>query len=150
LDVFEELISPQIESEGLTFKYVDRSCEPGEEYWYRVDVEDEEGRRVLFETEPIATPAMPLTLYQNHPNPFNPSTTIRYYLPDECQVTLDLYDSSGRLITRLLTREKQPKGRHSVEWRGCDKRGRAVSSGVYFYRLQTGKETISRKMILLK
>jgi flagellar hook assembly protein FlgD len=95
-------------------------------------------------------PAMPLTLHQNHPNPFNPSTTISYYLPEASVVTLELYDSSGRLISRLYDGVKQDKGTHEAGWRGMDAQGRSVSSGVYFYRLTSGKETISKKMVLLR
>jgi len=84
------------------------------------------------------------------PNPFNPVTRISYYLPIDCQVALEVYDSSGRLIARLLDREIQPKGMQTVEWRGVDSQGRKVSSGVYFYRLTAGKETLTKKMVLLK
>jgi hypothetical protein len=89
-------------------------------------------------------------LYPAIPNPFNPSTTISYYLPVACNVTLEIYDSSGRLISRLMDRVNKPKGLHEVEWKGIDEHGRTVASGVYFYRLITGKETISKKMVLLK
>jgi flagellar hook assembly protein FlgD len=128
----------------------DKSVEPGTTYRYRVNVVDEAGSRTLFETDAISMPAMPLTLHQNHPNPFNPSTTIGYYLPVDSPVTLDVYDSSGRLVARLLNAAKQAKGTHSVTWNGADAQGRGSSSGVYFYRLTSGKETISRKMILLR
>ena len=147
---FEELASPQIVRDGLSFSLSDKSCEPGTSYKYRVDAVDEGGRRALFETEAISTPEMPLTLHQNHPNPFNPSTTIGYYMPAAGQVTLDVYDSSGRLVNRLLDRAMKQKGTHSIEWQGLDAQGRSVSSGVYFYRLTSGKETISKKMVLLR
>jgi hypothetical protein len=84
------------------------------------------------------------------PNPFNPVTRISYYLPVDCQVALEVYDSSGRLIARLLDREAQPKGMHTVEWRGVDTHGRTVSSGMYFYRLTAGRETLTKKMVLLR
>jgi hypothetical protein len=147
---FEELASPQISRSGLSFSMADRGVEPGTTYRYRVNVVDEAGSRTLFETEAISTPAMPLTLNQNHPNPFNPSTTIGYYLPVDATVTLDVYDTSGRLVARLLNGAKQAKGTHSVAWRGLDAQGRQSSSGVYFYRLTSGKETISKKMVLLR
>ena len=150
LGVFEELDSPQIAREGLTFSLSDQSVEPGTTYRYRVNVVDETGSRTLFETQSISMPAMPLTLNQNHPNPFNPSTTIGYYLPVDSPVTLEVYDTSGRLVARLLDGAKQEKGTHSVAWRGVDTQGRSVSSGVYFYRLTSGKETLSRKLILLR
>jgi hypothetical protein len=147
---FEELASPQIVRDGLSFSCTDRSVEPGASYRYRVDVVDEDGSRTLFETEAISTPEMPLTLHQNHPNPFNPSTVISFYAPVLSAVTLDVYDSSGRLVARLLDHAMKQKGTHSIEWRGLDSSGRSVSSGVYFYRLTTGKETISKKMVLLR
>jgi hypothetical protein len=148
--VFEELDSPQIARSGLTFSMADRGVEPGTTYRYRVNVVEGSGSRTLFETQGISTPAMPLTLNQNHPNPFNPSTTIGYYLPVDATVTLEVYDTSGRLVARLLNGAKQAKGTHSVAWRGLDAQGRQSSSGVYFYRLTSGKETISKKMILLR
>ena len=147
---FEELDSPAIARSGLSFSMSDKSCEPGTTYRYRVAVVEKSGSRTLFETDAISTPAMPLTLHQNHPNPFNPSTTVSYYLPEVSVVTLEVYDSSGRLVTRLADHEKQEKGTHSVGWRGLDAQGRTVSSGVYFYRLTSGKETISKKMVLLR
>lgn len=147
---FEDLASPAIARDGLSFSLTDGSVEPGTTYTYRVSVVGVSGTRVLFETDAISTPAMPLALHQNHPNPFNPSTTIGYYLPAAAVVTLDVYDSTGRLVSRLVDRAAQDKGTHSVEWRGSDARGNAASSGVYFYRLTSGKETISKKMILLR
>ena len=147
---FEELPTPEIEQDGLSFTCGDKSVQPGTSYKYRVDAINESGRRTLFETDAIATPVMPLTLHQNHPNPFNPSTTISYYVPAASPVTLEIYDSAGRLVSRLLDRAMKQKGTHSVEWRGLDSSGRTVSSGVYFYRLTSGKETISRKMVLLR
>jgi hypothetical protein len=147
---YEELSGGEIQGSGLLFTYVDKSCEPGVSYNYRVDVSDGEGRRVLFESEEIALPPLPLTLFQNYPNPFNPSTVIAFNLPSACEVTLKIYDSSGRLIARLLDRETKPAGKHAVEWRGLDERGGTVGSGVYFCRLRAGKETISKKMVLLK
>jgi hypothetical protein len=147
---YKELSGGEIQRNGLLFTYVDKSCEPGVSYDYRVDVSDGQGRRVLYESEEIALPPLPLALFQNYPNPFNPSTVIGFNLPSACEVTLEIYDSSGRLIARLLERETKPAGRHAVQWRGLDERGRIVSSGVYFCRLRVGKETISKKMVLLK
>jgi hypothetical protein len=147
---FVELPAAAIEHEGLSFSLVDRNIEPGTTYRYQVSAIDARGSRVLFETDGITTPEMPLALHQNHPNPFNPSTTITYYLPAAAAVTLDVYDTAGRLVTRFFNQENQERGTHSVEWRGVDAQGRAVSSGVYFYRIRCGKDIIARKMILLR
>ncbi|MBW7995606.1 MAG: choice-of-anchor D domain-containing protein [Candidatus Glassbacteria bacterium] len=89
------------------------------------------------------------SLQQNFPNPFNPSTTISYAVSSESLVALNIYDIRGRLIYALVNRNHQP-GNYSVNWDGRDRAGRAVSSGVYFYRLQSGEFTQTRKMMVLK
>jgi hypothetical protein len=91
-------------------------------------------------------------LSQNFPNPFNPSTTIEYEIPDgsnSIPVALSIYDIRGRLI-RTLVREETSPGQYQVHWDGRDDRAQAVSSGVYLYRLGAGERVESRKMILLK
>ena len=88
-------------------------------------------------------------LYQNHPNPFNPTTMIGYELDRSVDVQLDIYDVQGRLVRRLVNRVVEP-GFHSIEWDGRNDSGRAVSSGIYFYRLRAGHTVQTRKMVLLK
>lgn len=91
-------------------------------------------------------------LAQNHPNPFNPSTTIEYSLPveaKELQVRLSVFDLRGSLIA-VLVDKVQSGGRYTVNWNGTDQRGRPVPSGVYFYRLQAGDFRAVRKMVVLK
>jgi len=134
---------------GLSFSFTDETCVPGETYRYRVDVRDGGERTVLFETAAITTPELRSALYQNHPNPFNPSTTIRYYLRDTGAVALEIYDINGSLVRRLEDR-RAPRGLHAVEWNGLDDHGNRAGSGVYFCRLRAGKETLSRTMILLR
>ncbi len=90
-----------------------------------------------------------LGLSQNFPNPFNPSTTIRYSLAAESWVTLAVYDLRGKMIRRLVE-ENQSPGQHSVHWDGRDDAGRQVSSGIYLYRLSTGREKLVRKMIMVE
>ena len=146
---FAEIVDAAVEREGLRFAFVDDSYESGSSYRYRVEVNDDGGRRVLFETEAIAAPIVPLSLYQNRPNPFNPSTAIRYYLPDASRVTLEIYDVSGRAVARLVDAE-QKAGIYEVMWDGTDSFGGRVGSGVYFYRLRAGKDIMTRKMVLLR
>ncbi len=90
-----------------------------------------------------------LELDQNHPNPFNPSTTIRYYLPDKSGIRLEVYDVSGKRVVCLVDSQKD-RGAHTIEWNGKDQQGNAVGSGIYFYRLTVGEQTISKKMVLLR
>jgi photosystem II stability/assembly factor-like uncharacterized protein len=88
-------------------------------------------------------------LTQNVPNPFNPTTTIRYRLPATAKVSLKVYDVSGNEIKALLN-ETQPAGERAVVWDGTDNYGRTVGSGIYHYRLQSKDLVLTRKMILLK
>jgi len=90
-----------------------------------------------------------LSLAQNHPNPFNPRTTIRFGLPDAQEISLRIYDIYGRLVTTLADGEF-PAGLHELSWQGADGRGRPVASGTYFYRLTGARRTETRKMLLLK
>ena len=83
-------------------------------------------------------------LQQNYPNPFNPSTTIRFALPERSQVQLTVYDLMGREVAALVN-ETKPAGRHSVQFDAAN-----LASGVYIYRLDTGAELFTRKMILIK
>jgi len=89
------------------------------------------------------------TLAQNHPNPFNPSTAIRFELSREADVTLAVYDVSGAEVTRIAE-GRYPAGSHEVRWNGVDARGNRAASGVYFYRLLSENTDLTRKMVLLK
>lgn len=89
-------------------------------------------------------------LDQNHPNPFNPTTVIRYDIPPPgTDVTLRIYDVSGRLVRTLVDGPVEPAS-HVVAWDGTNEQGGRVASGVYFYRLQTRAFTRTRKMVLLE
>ena len=89
------------------------------------------------------------TLDQNFPNPFNPSTTIRYAIPTTSTVTLRIFDLLGRQV-RSLVNESQAPGRYEVVWNGKDDLGQQVTSGTYFCRLESGDLTMTQKMLLLK
>ena len=88
-------------------------------------------------------------LYPNFPNPFNPRTTIRFTLPESGPVRLSVYDVLGRQV-RLLADQSFSAGVHDLPWDGRDQDGRAVGSGVYFYRIDASAWTQRRKMLLLK
>ncbi len=94
-------------------------------------------------------PAVATELFANHPNPFNPSTTIRYALGATTRATLNVFDATGRRVRALVDAE-QAAGEHRVAFDGRDDGGRALASGVYFYRLEAGGVVQTRKMVLLK
>ncbi len=108
--------------------------------------------------EPSGSPVpMAFALSQNHPNPFNPRTTIDYTIggPEEGRgagavpVRLGIYDTRGRLIVRLVEEEQEP-GTYRVTWDGKDRAGLQAGSGIYFSVLEAGDFRATRKMVLLK
>ena len=88
-------------------------------------------------------------LHANYPNPFNPTTTISYDLPQRSRVTLDIYNILGERI-KTLVNQSQDAGNKIAMWDGTDNLGRQVSAGVYLYQIQAGEFTQTRKMLLLK
>ncbi len=88
-------------------------------------------------------------LAQNMPNPFNPKTTIAFNLTAPGDVTLEVYDVSGRRVATLIDRHMDA-GAHLAQWDGTTGDGERAASGVYFYKLEAGDQKTSRKMVLLK
>ena len=88
-------------------------------------------------------------LHQNHPNPFNPVTTIRYDLPEGGQVKLTVYDMLGHEVTNLVN-DFFEAGYHTTLWDGRDQSGREMATGVYIYRLKAENFVSTKKLILLK
>ncbi|MFH1007325.1 MAG: BsuPI-related putative proteinase inhibitor, partial [Candidatus Latescibacterota bacterium] len=111
----------------------------------------------LFAAKPLAveepgdTTPTAFSLLQNVPNPFNPATTIRFSIPDNgnAPVTLIIYTAQGQQVRALVDGAMTP-GAHTVVWNGLDDAGRAVSSGVYVYRLRAGENNQARKMLLIR
>ncbi len=105
--------------------------------------------------EPVATgigddiAAFADRLYQNHPNPFNPTTRIRYEIKAQTHVSLVVFDVQGRQIKTLVNEVKSP-GQFTAEWNGTNANGSRVSTGVYFYRLSAGNFNQTMKMVMLK
>jgi hypothetical protein len=88
-------------------------------------------------------------LHANYPNPFNPSTTLRYDVPSKAKVTIQVFDLAGRLVKTLVDEEKSA-GSYQISWDGKDELGRAVASGVYFARMKAAGYLHTTKMILVK
>ncbi len=147
-DDFGEL-SAAITASGLSFSFIDREVDPGASYRYRVAVIVGDEPTTLFETGEIAVPTPRFALLGNHPNPFNPSTTIRYSISAECRVTLAVHDVSGKRVRSLFSGVRAP-GTHAAEWDGADASGRPAASGVYYCVLAAGKFSRARVMILLR
>ena len=84
-------------------------------------------------------------LYENYPNPFNPATTIKYALPIDINVTIKVYDILGRLVTILINNESKKAGYYEAKFDGMN-----YASGVYFYKLEAGDFTETKRMALMK
>jgi hypothetical protein len=100
------------------------------------------------------TPGAPLPvaarLLPNHPNPFNPSTTVRFDLKRPGSVELSIFDAQGRLVRTLARSEHFASGRHELRWNGDDDAGRRVASGVYYLKLIAGSTVDSQRLVMVK
>jgi hypothetical protein len=119
-----------------------------------------DGTRGLWEfTVPLAPTAIAETesealpngfaLYQNYPNPFNAATAIRFALPAQEEVELGVYNMTGQRVATLAQGVRQA-GVYIVSWHGLDESGAVLASGIYFYRLRTGHQLETRKLVLLR
>ncbi|MDH3215355.1 MAG: T9SS type A sorting domain-containing protein [Candidatus Krumholzibacteria bacterium] len=128
--------------------------------WYKmttVDLAGNESDQVVWGDDPgevvgigdIVTPDQ-FALYQNVPNPFNPTTVIRYDVPaGGGSVSLKIFDAAGRLVRTLINGE-QTSGQKTATWDGRDDHGQMVASGVYFYRMRAEGFSKSQKVVFLK
>jgi hypothetical protein len=124
--------------------------------WFDFDVSDFEVLLMNFklnwnpadipEEQTAALPSR-IELMANYPNPFNPATHIQFGLPAAQQVSLKVYDLTGRQVAQLL-KANLAAGVHTVIWNGTDHTGRSVSSGIYFYALQGDGFRLVKKMLL--
>ena len=88
-------------------------------------------------------------LYQNHPNPFNPQTSLRYDLPNYGLVNITIYDMMGRVV-KMLVNSSQTAGYKSIQWNATNDRNEPVSAGLYLVSIQAGEFRQTKKMVLLK
>ncbi|NQT63380.1 MAG: T9SS type A sorting domain-containing protein [Candidatus Marinimicrobia bacterium] len=134
--------------------YVDELIEPGMSYEYRLadvsyDGELEYHTMTVLVTAPALALPKEYTLQQNFPNPFNPTTTIRYEIPKASRLELVIYDVRGAVILQYYY-HSQPAGWYELEWAGISDNGYAVNTGVYFCRLQAGSFSQIIKMVYLR
>ncbi|MBU8923075.1 MAG: T9SS type A sorting domain-containing protein [Bacteroidales bacterium] len=148
-DAFSELPAEGLSNETLSISYIDPSTEPGRSYVYKIDYILEDERFNFLMTNEIGIPDVGFSLYQNWPNPFNPSTILLWSQPDDGNARIEIFDVAGHRVV-VLENGFRPAGIHSVEWDGNNSSGNNMSSGVYFCRLSYGGMTRTRKMVLLR
>ena len=89
------------------------------------------------------------SVYQNYPNPFNPSTTFEFDVATPTNVSLLIYDLTGKEVYSLASGYHVP-GRYSLVWNAIDSNGESVSSGMYIYQLRTSDVVVTKKLVLLR
>ena len=90
------------------------------------------------------------SLKSNYPNPFNPSTTIEYSIAEISDVSISIYDASGRLVKNLISSQHVPGDSYQVSWNGTNESGTSVSAGMYFYKINAGSFVETKKMLPVK
>ncbi|MBS1551449.1 MAG: T9SS type A sorting domain-containing protein [Bacteroidetes bacterium] len=133
-------------SETKSYSFNDNSLNTGK-YSYRLKQIDFNGNFEYFELQNDVIIGVPsrFELSQNYPNPFNPSTKINFSLPFDSKVTLKIYDISGKLVSTLINNEFKTADYYTVNFNGVN-----LSSGTYFYSLQSGDNIDTKKMVLIK
>jgi len=99
----------------------------------------------------IIDETLPITynLYNAYPNPFNPTTTLRYDLPEDNKVNITIHDMMGRVVNNLVS-SQQNAGYKSIQWNATNNAGQPVSAGLYLYTIEAGEFRQTREMVLLK
>jgi hypothetical protein len=129
-------------------KYIYRSTNNGGKKFFHLLI----GKPSFIAEQTAAIAAIPANyeLTQNFPNPFNPSTSITFGLPQKSRVTLKIYNLLGKEVVTLLDNVEKDAGYYATIWEGKDHNGKAMPSGIYLYRLQAGATRLIKKMTLLK
>jgi len=149
--------SESLIGETVANTFLDETVMIDEVYYYQISAVDIHGNESDF-SEEISANVVSLidevlpdvfVLEQNFPNPFNPSTTLRYGIPEETNVSLVIYDIQGNLVKKIASGSKSA-GWHSYEWDGSDDSGHLVSTGLYLARLETRSYSRTIKMLYLK
>ena len=147
--VTPELI--QGSSDAGHYRFHDTAVRTGALYQYRLEAVDYAGYVEELGRVTVAVEApQAFALHSNYPNPFNPATHIRFDLPKQQQVSLQVFNLLGQQVATLVDRETLEPGYYTVTWDGRNRLGLRVASGIYLYRIQAGRHVQTRKMLLLK
>jgi len=141
----------------LTYTWIDKDVTTGITYTYRIADVNLDGQETVHDFVAEATPKPAASgqvptdyvLYQNYPNPFNADTHIRFTLAEAGHTTLQIYNSTGQLVTTLVDEHLDART-HEIRWDGRNGYGEIVASGIYFYRLTSGKFAEMKKMSFLR
>lgn len=150
--VNETMISGQgNSSEESSYSFVDKKVVAGETYSYKLESVSLNG---VVEVEEMVDVLVPIpeefVLFNNYPNPFNPTTNLKFQLPEASQVSVAIYDLTGKLVKNLVQNKSYQAGEYVVQWDATDRFSTRVASGMYVYHFKAGKFSKIGKMVLLK
>ncbi|HED10506.1 MAG TPA: T9SS type A sorting domain-containing protein [Caldithrix abyssi] len=134
------------------YSYLDRLApSPGQTVWYKLEDVNYNGKVTVHGPVRVTPGTLPqaFALGQNYPNPFNPVTSIPFTLQKEQTVWAEIYDVRGRRV-RLFKRKLFPAGSHIMLWDGKDDGGASLPSGIYYFKIQAGKQSQAMKMTYLR
>lgn len=160
------VVNPLTPSEsGAAENFTIENLAPGVAYYVAIKAVDEKGNTsslsnvaygismfdLSLDTDDDILAGLPqdYVLNQNYPNPFNPETEIAFSLPENANVSLEIFNSLGQKVNSL-TNNQFPAGEHSLSWNGTDDNGNQLASGIYFYKLTANEFSQSKKMVMLK
>ncbi len=146
--MLKDILAKQSKDAEFLFS-VERFAPIGKEQKIKALIKTADGQSWMKEIAFTISPPKEFHLYDNFPNPFNPTTKIAFELPVASKVKLVIYDALGREV-RTLTDDEYPAGYIELTWDGRNEVGTTVSSGVYFYRISTPKWNSVKKMVMLR
>jgi hypothetical protein len=148
-----ELLGMENTTAATKYTWLDKSVTPGELYCYQLESVDLDGQSEMHSefvyVESLRRP-LGFNVKPSFPNPFNPSTTLSFVLPQDNTVRLDVFDITGRLVRTLLAGEHMGWGEHQVVWDGRNAQGQPAASGYYLMHLSTPDFKHTQKVALLK
>jgi hypothetical protein len=143
-------LMPLVSSLAVTSHgYVDRMTVPGTSYEYQLVVHSRGSGTILSQRASATVPRAALAFHPITPNPFTSDATLSFSLAERGAVELTVYDVSGRRVATVFSGEKSA-GDHAFHWNGVEDDGNRASAGIYFCRLRVGKETLTRKISLVR
>jgi hypothetical protein len=138
-------------SEGSNYNFMDESVASGMIYEYMLESINVNGEHFEEQTIEVTVPVpTEYVLFNNYPNPFNPATSLKFQLPQNCAVTISVYNINGQLIKTLLNNVNYTPGEYVVKWNGDNQIGHKVASGIYIYRFTADTYSKIGRMVLLK
>jgi hypothetical protein len=138
-------------SEESSYRFVDEKVAAGETYSYQLESVSINGVAEIEKTVDVFVPLPEeYVLMGNYPNPFNPTTNLRFRLPETKEVTINIYDMGGKLVKNLVRNKTYNAGEFTVQWDATDELNARVSSGMYVYHFRAGQFSKVGKMVLLK